>query len=244
MKHETFIIIPDLHVPFACQKYLLIIEKLIKKLQPTGIVQLGDALDFFQVSSYSKDPLRKNRVYEDLQAYAKILDRWEDLLPKDSEIHQLCGNHENRCTRWIWERCPELAEMFKSIPDSLEFKERNKRGKVWYQWHEYNKWDSCKIGDTTFFHGFYFNQHVAMGNLAKYNCNSISGHTHRFQHVSNGRNWAVSLGHGSDEKKTAHSPVPTGWQQMLGVYTVVKGKGHLETISIKDGFAVFRGVVL
>lgn len=241
-KTETWIVVPDLHVPFACEKYLKLIDKLIKKLKPNGgIIQLGDALDCFQVSKYLKDPSRKNRLYQDIQAYKSILENWLKLLPNGSTVHQLEGNHEYRLTRWIWERCPELVEMFVDMPAALGLPELNKKVTHKVLWHPMNKWDSCKVGNTVFFHGVFFNKHVASGNVDRYMCNSVSGHTHRVQYACNGTWWAWSLGHGSDESQTSHNPVPTGWQQAIGIYTVVNGKGSMEVVQVKNGIAIFRG---
>jgi hypothetical protein len=236
MKCETWIIVPDIHCPFEDHRFLKIVEHLILSLKPNGgLVQLGDAIDMFQVSKYLKDPTRKNRVYDDITRYKKILHYWAGLLPRGSIIHQLQGNHEARVEKWIWERAPELAEMFVSVPHALGIDGKK------IIWHPMNRWDSCKIGNVVCFHGFYFNKHVGVTLLEKYPVCSISGHTHRLQYVSDGTRWAASLGHGSEEKKTAHNPCPTGWQQAIGVLTVCGKESQLEIIKVKNGEAIFRG---
>ena len=238
---EHYIVLPDLHFPFLDPKYLKIVEKLIKDIRPAGIVQLGDFVDWFQISSFDKDPSRLNTAYEDLELYRELLDRWEKLLPPGSVFHQIEGNHEDRLRRYIWQRAPQIAKMIRSITEMLQFPERNRRGRVKFKWHDLSNWQSCKIGDVYLFHGFYYNQHVAMTLLNKYHANVVAGHTHRVQYVTNGRHFACSLGHGSDEGQTAHSPVPTGWEQAIGLLNVCDGKGSLEIYLVRDGETVIRG---
>jgi hypothetical protein len=128
------------------------------------------------------------------------------------------------------------------MPELLKLKERTAAGNVIFKWHPYAKWNSLMLGDCVLLHGFYFNQHTAMTNLKKYRCSTISGHTHRLQYVSDGTHFACSLGHGSDETITAHTPVPPEWTQALGILTVLSdGSTSLELITVKDGKAVVRG---
>jgi predicted phosphodiesterase len=232
--------VPDTHFPYQCNKYIKLTYKILKAERFDGIVQLGDALDFWQLSTYEKDPARKNTILDDIDEWNDVLTKWSSLLYRNGEIHLIQGNHEVRLERYIARNARELHQIVKPLPELLHLKERNATTDI--KWHPYNKWDSCKLGDTVLFHGFYYNTHVAMTNLAKYRCSSISGHTHRCQWVSDGTHFAVSLGHGSDEVKTAHQPTPTGWTQALGVLTVDDfGKGSFEMLLVKNGRVNFRG---
>lgn len=238
---KTYLIVPDMHIPYECQSFSKLIIKILKSTSFHGIVQLGDALDFWQLSTYDKDPFRKNTIGNDIDEWNTMLDSWVSLLPRGAEIHLLEGNHEYRLHRYVARHARDLHEIVRPMPDLLRINERNE-GKIKFKWHNYAKWNSLMIGDCVLLHGFYFNQHVAMTNLAKYRTNVICGHTHRVQHVSDGFHYSVSLGHGSNEKKTAHQPTPTGWQQALGVLTVDNdGKTSFELLSVHSGKAVFRG---
>lgn len=128
------------------------------------------------------------------------------------------------------------------MPELLKIKERNAAGSVRFKWHAYTKWNSCKIGDCVLLHGFYFNAHTAATNLLKYRCNTISGHTHRVQHISDGVHYAVSLGHASNEEETAHQPTPTGWTQAFALLHVDEnGKTSVDVITVKNGEAILYG---
>lgn len=239
---KTYLIVPDMHVPFHSESFLKLTYTLLKQHKFNGIIQLGDALDAFQLSTYDKDPARKNTIVDDIEDFKKILTKWASLLPSGSEIHLLEGNHEYRLHRYISRHAKEIHELIKPIPILLNLKERNEAGNIKFTWHPYAKWNSLMLGDCVLLHGFYFNQHTAMTNLKKYRCSTISGHTHRVQYVTDGTHFACSLGHGSNESITAHQPTPTEWTQALGVLTVDNnGKSTLEIITVKDGEAVFRG---
>lgn len=239
---KTYLVISDIHVPYHCPKYIELSYKILRSLKFDGLVQLGDALDFWQLSTYDKDPARKNTILEDIEVWNGIISKWSRYLPKGATVHLLCGNHEARLERYISRHARELHEIVKPMPDLLNLKQRNEAGQITFKWHKYSKWDSCRIGDCTLLHGFYFNQHVASTNLAKYRTKVVCGHTHRVQYVSDGVHFSASLGHGSDENLTAHQPTPTGWQQAMGVLTVDdRNQTNLEIITVTDGKAVFRG---
>lgn len=239
---KQYLIIPDLHFPFQDDKYLTLILKIVKLIKPYGIVQLGDALDFFQISKYEKNPARKNEVTDDITMWSRTLDKWEAALEVGGEIRLLEGNHCDRLRRFVWAQAKELHKMVATMPEMLQLRERNKRGKLKWTWHPLAKWDSCQIGDCILHHGHYFNTHVAVNNLIKYPKSLITGHTHRFQYVSNGDRFSVSLGHGSNESLTAHSPVPTGWQQALGILNLNEyNKTSFDPILVSNGKAVVYG---
>lgn len=239
---KTYLVISDLHYPYQCRRYEKLIIKILKSHRFAGIVQLGDALDFWQLSTYDKDPARKNTIMDDIGEWNETLTKWASVMHRNSEIHLLEGNHEFRLHRYIARHARDLHEIVRPMPELLNLKIRNETGSVIFKWHPYNKWNSCQIGDCTLLHGFYFNQHVAATNLAKYRRSVICGHTHRVQYVSDGVHFSASLGHGSDEHLTAHQPTPTGWTQAMGLLNVeADGSTNLEIITVKDGVCYVRG---
>jgi len=237
MKISRYLILSDIHVPHHCVAYIALSMKLVKMIRPDGIVQLGDALDFWQISRFDKDPQRKQTIVEDAKIYSAILQQWANLLKPDGIIHQLCGNHEDRLRRYIWQHARELDGLVKTVPEMIGLKQLG----IATKWHELSNWQSCRIGDAILHHGHYYNQHVAMGNLTRYPKSLITGHTHRFQYVTNGERFSASLGHGSNESQTAHQPTPTGWQQAMGLLTVVNGKSTLEPIIVRNGKCILYG---
>jgi hypothetical protein len=199
-------------------------------------VQLGDALDFFQVSSYPKDPARKNTIEEDALEYIGIIKTLLKAAPRGCVWHQLEGNHEHRLSRYIATSAPAIHGM--TIRLSRLFMDHIPG----FVWHDYMNWKSLKIGDCTLMHGYYYNMHVASQCLIKYNRSVVFGHTHRFQYVSNGDHFACTLGHGSNEDLTAHQPTPTGWTQAVAVLHV-NDRGHtsITPVIVKNGKGVYAG---
>jgi predicted phosphodiesterase len=239
---KTYLVLPDLHFPFHCPKFVRLATKIIKELNPDGLIQLGDAIDAFQISAYSKDPSRRNLLAEDIEDYKLQLNEWSRHLKSGANIHLLSGNHENRLSKYIANQCRDLHGLVPDWKTMLGIELRNKTSKHKWHFHEYTKWDSCKIGDCVLLHGFYYNQHTAMTMLSKYKTSVICGHTHRVQYVTDGVHYAATLGHGSNEVETAHNPVPTGWQQAMALLHVDQlGKTSLEIILVKNGKAVLRG---
>lgn len=240
MKISRWLILSDIHVPYHDLSYIALSKKLLRLIKFNGLVQLGDALDFWQVSRFEKDPSRKQTIAEDAAVYHQILQEWADLLPADGVIHQLSGNHEKRLTKYIWANARELDGIVKTVPELIGLKNLGIRA----VWHDLDDWRSLKLGDCVIHHGHFYNQHVAMGNLTKYPVSLITGHTHRFQYVSNGDRFSATLGHGSHEYQTSHQPTPTGWQQAMGILTVIKGKAYLEPILVRDGSCVLNGKLI
>ncbi len=234
---KTYLVVPDIHVPYHDISFLALIKKVAKIVRPHGIIQLGDALDFWQISSYDKNPLRKQTIAEDAAIYSVILQEWADLLPVDGVIHQLEGNHEDRLRRYIWRNARELAGIVPSVPDMVGLRKLGIRT----VWHDLANWRSCQIGDAFLHHGCFFSKHVAMANLDRYQCNFVCGHTHRFQHVTNGKYYSVTLGHGSNEYETAHIPAPMGWQEAFATLTVSKGKTIITPILVNNATCIVNG---
>jgi hypothetical protein len=234
-----------LHFRFHDLKFCNLITKIIKKLANesnfAGCIQLGDAIDLWQISEFDKDPRRRETVLDDLLLYSAFLDKCEAIMPKGTIWHNLEGNHERRCTRWSSKKNPEMYNMMKTVPEVLGFPERNRRGRVKFKWHPYMRWDSCKISNTVFHHGFFFPQHVAMKNLQTYPCNFVGGHTHRLQFVTDGTKFSVSLGHGSDADATMHTPTPISWHQALGVFYASTKVDRIDIIPVNQGECLLWG---
>lgn len=241
--NNSWVVLPDLHHPVEDPLFIDLSEELIRIVRPIGLIQTGDAVDFPQISSYPKDPTKVNTVYEDLMRYSEQIDRWSRFKSLKF-FYQLEGNHCARLQRFISTKAPEIHALIKTVPDVLEFPERNRSGQIRYKWFPYAQWDACRVNDVVIHHGFYFDRHLAVNNLKRYGVKFIQGHSHRFQYASDGKIWSVSLGHGSDPKKTSHMPTPSDWQQAMGVLHVVNGKGHFEPVLVSGGKAIFRGVRL
>lgn len=237
-----YVIEPDRHAPFECMKYRSILYQVIKSLQPRGYINLGDFVDWWQLSTFDKDPARLRTIQDDLEIHNKHLTEIGRLLPSGAIVHQLAGNHEDRLRRYIWRHAPKLFGIVPDLQRLLDFPTRNAVTKVRWIWHPIDNWQACKIGNTVIHHGHFFNKHTAVTNLDRYRgVNLIHGHTHRVQYAHNGDFWCATIGHASDPSQTNHNPVPVDWQQAIGLLTVYRGQGALEIVTVDNGAASVRG---
>ncbi len=248
-KIQQYIVIPDIHVPYHDLKIVRIVDQMIQSLNErgtlSGVIQLGDALDCWQISTFDKDPFRENNLADDIEVYQSIVRKWLALMPKGSTFHQLEGNHEFRLQRYVARQASEIARLVPTMQELMGFGEGKANG-VDLKWHAYQSWNSCIIGQTLFTHGFYFGKHVAAHNLATYApYNIVCGHTHRFQSIREKGQFSMSLGHVAVTEQVMHNPTPSSWEQVLGVFTIYSdGFNDLQPIFIRDGKAYINGEVL
>ena len=245
---ESDLVIPDLHIPFVDKKFLAIITKILKEFTFNRVIILGDMLDFPQISTFSKDPSRKEDIFDDIKRFRRILLRWQGIVEEknpNAEFHLLEGNHEFRFIRYIWNNAGPIHGAIKSIPELLDFYNLPLRT----HWHEYSNLYSCLIHNVLYHHGVYYNRHTAVNNLGVYRgigglpLNFIQGHTHRFQYASNGSNWSATLGFGANSQ-TQHKPVPSDWQLALGIVDYCNKVGFLSPCLIEGNTAIVRGKVI
>lgn len=234
---RTYLVIPDLHVPYHDPRFVDCAVKAARILRPDGIIQLGDAIDCYQLSKFLKDPARKAEIGEDILEYGRILDRFQAEMKRGASFDQLEGNHEDRIRRFVWDRCPELACMVKPLEEMLRIRSR---GSKW-RFHTLSDWMGCRKGNVYLHHGVFYNKHLAASNLDRYLCNFVQGHSHRVQKMSNGVWWSVSLGHGADEKKVSHVAARTCWAQALGVLHIDGEQSWIDVHIVENGKTVIFG---
>lgn len=111
--NEKVLVIGDLHFPFHCKKAYKNLLAIAKKLRPTHIVQIGDLLDQYVFSKYSRS-LQVSPLEEIEHGLQLATDMWAGLikLSPSAKCYQLLGNHDVRMAKRITERMPELCEFF------------------------------------------------------------------------------------------------------------------------------------
>lgn len=97
----------DAHVPYHEPKAIeAAVEYARKNFKPDVVLINGDWCDFYSVSRWDKDPKRRNFVSE-LGVCEESL-RWlRGRFPKARIVFKY-GNHEERYTKFIWNKAPEL----------------------------------------------------------------------------------------------------------------------------------------
>lgn len=167
--NQKIVQINDLHIPFHDKKALEVFNLFLKDFKPDQLVIAGDLLDFYQLSSFDKDPMRRFTIQDEIDVCYEVLKKFKALCP---EIHFIKGNHEDRLRRFLWKN-PSLASIkVLELPkllnlDSLEI-----------EYHDYE----YIFNGFRFTHGTIVRQDsgaTAKAELLKYGSSMSSGHTHR-----------------------------------------------------------------
>src|SRR5690349_8823634 len=91
---------PDVHAPFHRQEAWDIVVKAQRDFKPDIVVTLGDFVDFFNISRWSKDPQRVLTLADEVRTAQQMLDEVVETTPAARRIY-LGGNHEDRLQRYL-----------------------------------------------------------------------------------------------------------------------------------------------
>jgi len=109
---KTTILVPDIQYPYNDKLMTDKLIRVIKDVQPDAIVQIGDAIDFPQVSKWSKN--QKGEYADTLQQH---IDGFKGLLAQTREaapsaqITWLEGNHDLRVQEYVRAYGPALSTL-------------------------------------------------------------------------------------------------------------------------------------
>jgi len=99
--------ISDIHVPYHNKAATKVALEYIKHERPQVVNINGDAIDFYAISRYSRDPKRRQGIDEELDGFAEFLSEVRDAAPK-ARIMFVLGNHEIRWNKYLRDHAPEL----------------------------------------------------------------------------------------------------------------------------------------
>lgn len=138
---------------------------------------MGDLLDAYSVSSFDKDPRRKERMGDEFEEARKWLRVLREENP-DAEIHFMEGNHEERFMRYLFRQAPALVGMRgMSIREQLDLDELG---------IEYHDSDGFELFGVRLKHGQVVSGKsgaTAHKELDQHQTNGVSVHTHRMSMV-------------------------------------------------------------
>lgn len=168
---NKFVVISDIHYPYQDDKAVKCVLHFIQNNDIDTIILNGDILDFYDVSSFDKEPDRINSLQREINITARLFKKLRDIKPK-ARIVFIKGNHENRLERYL-KKHPELYSLdVLKLPNLLNLKKYN---------IEYSD-KGIKLGSLKIIHGDMvrkFSGYTARGELEKHDSSGISGHTHR-----------------------------------------------------------------
>ena len=193
MAKHKILYIPDTHFPFVDKKALKKVYDLIKIEKPTHIIQAGDLLDLYSFSRYEKDAnytTPKTEIEQGLEQAKEMWTTIKKLAPK-AKCYHLIGNHEDRLSKTIAKKAPELAGFVTTIQDMYKFK----GVKVLNSSKEH-----LELYGVIYCHGHY----TKLGDHAKfYGKPVVHGHSHRigiwYEQYDKTLLWEMDTGYLADE---------------------------------------------
>lgn len=192
-KKKVFIF-SDIHFPFQNKQKLNKAFELLEKEKPDVVIQIGDLLDQYVFSKYTRDLSIITPEKEIKLAIKQANEFWkrvQKIVPKARCI-QLLGNHDVRVVKRIREKLPELATMFNLT-------------KTLYQFPKVECLESdrsfIEIDNVVYCHGWL----STLGQHARFFRKSVvHGHSHRpgivFERLSKEFTFEMDVGHLADEK--------------------------------------------
>lgn len=112
-KMRTTLIIPDIQWPFHDGLALKKVLQVVEDVQPHQVVQIGDGIDFPQVSQWSVGTagMYADTLQEHIHGYRKgFLQEVRDRAP-GARLRWLEGNHDLRVTAFVKKYAPALAAL-------------------------------------------------------------------------------------------------------------------------------------
>jgi predicted phosphodiesterase len=166
-------IIPDTHWPYEDSRAYSCCLHALRDFKPDVLVHLGDAVDFYSISDFGKDPQRRTDVKFEIDYANNKLRELERLFPNARKV-MLWGNHEDR-----WRRNVLWNETYKSIIGLIDID-----GLFGYKEHgwevvPYGKY--IRFGKLVFAHGHATSSGHAAKMLADYGHSTVYGHLHAMQ---------------------------------------------------------------
>lgn len=121
---KRVLFIPDTHAEYHDVRAWKLMMKAMRHWRPDEIVILGDFLDCYPVSRYTKDPKRSQSLEPMFKAGNALLDELDELGPKSKYF--FLGNHEQRLNDYIASNAPQL-DGFVTVERELRLKPRGYR---------------------------------------------------------------------------------------------------------------------
>lgn len=222
--NPLWLLLADAHFPFVDPATWAIAQMACRDLKPSGVIIMGDWVDFGSITTHEKSPEAANlMLLDELASGDDALDILDKAAPTAWFRAFLRGNHEWRMDRYLLGKtCPrELRSLIPSVEDGLHLKQRG---------YEYIVDKPNTLGtDHLFIHGHFFSKHHASRHLDALWGNVVYGHTHMPQQFTH----SAPLGVPNRQVGVA-TGLPTmrnllrDWHEEKRIHTWVNGFGVME----------------
>lgn len=173
---DKILFLGDVHSPHHDKKAWELVMNVAQDFKPNTIILLGDFLDCFTVSSYSKSPLRATQLEDEVVEAKSMLEQLDNLKAKRKIF--VAGNHEDRLRRYLQDKAPELFSTI-SVPKILELDKRK------WQYIEYK--EHYKLGKLYITHDVSTaGRYSAYRALETFQHPVATAHSHRLSYVVEG----------------------------------------------------------
>lgn len=222
MKIERWVILPDMQVPYEDKRSLAAVESYMAAHRWDGYLNLGDFLDFNELSSYveGKPGAVKENVADTFEAGRTILLRHAKILRSrnvDARMVLIQGNHDYRAVSYA-EKHPELRE-------HLDVRKNLQLDPMDVEWvPSWEKGKLFRLGNAYFTHGLLTGKYAASKMVDHFGVCIYFGHDH-------GVSFHAKVRHGDDKTLEGGSlgclcrydqkylkGAPTNWQQAVTTF--------------------------
>lgn len=200
--------IPDTHFPYHNKEALKAIISMIKKEKPTHVVHLGDLLDQYVFSKYTRKMgiTPEKDIKDGLKAAQNMWKAVKKAAPR-AKCYQILGNHDVRLSKRISERLPELEPFF-GVSQLYQFKGVTVLS---------SDRDYLEIGGVIYIHGWLSK---SIDHAKHFNKPTVHGHRHRPCIEVDGNIWSMDCGFIADEKSVPLNYTMsklTKWRMACGI---------------------------
>ena len=107
-RYKRVLFVSDIHCPYQDNQALKAMYSFMDWWKPNEVILLGDLVDFYAISHFSKDPERALKLQNEIDESVVVLDKIRSHAGK-VPITLLEGNHEVREEQYLWNRASELS---------------------------------------------------------------------------------------------------------------------------------------
>ena len=172
-KYKRVLFVSDIHCPYQDKSALRAMYNFMDWWKPQEVIILGDLVDFYAISRFSRDPERVLKLQTELDQAVSVLEEIRQHAGKVS-IYFLRGNHEDRLKKYLWSEAQELSGLRAlRLEELLDFN----RLKI-----DYQDKNQIRYGCVIIKHGTLirkFAGYTAKGEFEQNGMSGVSGHSHR-----------------------------------------------------------------
>ena len=186
---KRVLVMSDIHIPYHSIEAVTAVLDYAKMERPDMVLLNGDAIDFFQLSRFCKEPKKRSFAHE-LGAFKEFFEILQKTL-KAKVIFKL-GNHEERYNHFLWMKAGELEGVEEFNLENI-IKARAEGVEV------IGEKRIIKAGDLNIVHGHEFGGsvfspvNIARGLFLRAKVSAMQGHNHQTsEHTESNMNGGIT----------------------------------------------------